>query len=221
MSLYKLVIVEDNPMIAMLNRTYAQRDGRFCVCAEFPDGSAALPWLLTHPADLVLLDVYMPVFSGLDLLRELRAKGSGVDVVMVTAAHEVETLDALMKLGITDYLVKPFTEERFRQALDSFCHRREALGSLGRVCQADIDQLLRPQEAPPPKGLQSATLDRLRAALKETGSGEATCEDLASRTGLSVVTARRYVSYLVQAGEATARMNYDTGGRPCLVYRAK
>lgn len=218
--MYRVVIVEDNPMVSMLNRTYTQRDSRFQVEREFSNGRDALAWLTTHPADLLILDVYMPVFTGLDLLRELRAQGSTVDAVMVTAAHERETLDALMKLGVTDYLVKPFTAERFQQALEGFVQRREAMDHLERVSQSDIDKLLFSSPAPEtaPKGLQEKTLALLRQALGQAG-GELTCEELGAKAGVSAVTARRYLNYMVQKGQVLDRMNYDTGGRPCMVYR--
>ena len=209
-------------MVSMLDRAYTERDGRFRVEREFTNGRDALAWLESNPADLLVLDVYMPVFTGLDLLRELRARGSAVDAVMVTAAHERETLDALMKLGITDYLVKPFTTERFQQALDGFVQRREAMDGLEHVRQSDIDKLLfaPPAAGAAPKGMQEKTLSLLRRVLEEAGC-ELTCEELGTRAGVSVVTARRYLQYMAQKGEAEGRMNYDTGGRPCMVYRAK
>lgn len=217
--MYRVVIVEDNPMVSMLDRAYTEQDSRFRVEREFTNGRDALAWLSANPADLLILDVYMPVFTGLDLLRELRASGSGVDAVMVTAAHERETLEALMKLGITDYLVKPFTAERFQQALDGFVQRREAMDGLERVNQADIDKLLfsSPTADAAPKGLQEKTLALMRQVLEEAG-GELTCEEAGGRAGVSAVTARRYLNYLVQKGKAQGRMNYDTGGRPCMVY---
>ena len=46
-----------------------------------------------------------------------------------------------------------------------------------------------------------------------------TCEEIAAASGLSVVTVRRYMSFLAQQGQVSGDMNYGTGGRPCLVYR--
>lgn len=207
-------------MVSMLDKAFTEKDRRFQVVRTFTNGRDALAWLKREPADLLILDVYMPVLTGLDLLRALRAQGSTVDVVMVTAAHEMETLEALLKLGVTDYLVKPFTAERFQQALDGFCQRREAMDGLGRVSQADIDKLLfsGPASEAAPKGMQEQTLARLREILRGE-AGELTGEEAAGRAGLSAVTARRYLNYMVQRGEAASRMNYDTGGRPCMVYR--
>ncbi len=218
--MFNAIIVEDDPMISALNRRFLEKDGRFHVEAEFLSGSKALRWLLTHPADLVLLDVYMPVLSGTELLRELRAHGVETDAIMVTAAHDTQTINELLKLGVVDYLVKPFTQPRFQQALDTFCRNRAALDGSGAVSQSEIDRLLytKPVEGNLPKGLQATTMDKIRGVLQEA-DGETTCEALASGAGLSVVTVRRYLTHLLENGEAESRINYDTGGRPSVAYR--
>lgn len=62
--MYRVVIVEDDPMVSLINRTYVERDSRFQVVQTFQDGRTALNWLEQNPADLVVLDVYMPLFTG-------------------------------------------------------------------------------------------------------------------------------------------------------------
>ena len=220
--MFETVIVEDNPMISLLNRKFVEEDDRFRVAGEFSRGADALRWLLVHPADLLILDVYMPVMTGTELLRELRMHGSAISVVMVTAAHDTQTLDELLKLGIVDYLVKPFTARRFHQALETFCRNAETLAGQKRINQDEIDRLLysSPADAGVPKGLQERTADRVRENLERSG-GEKTCEELAAESGLSAVTVRRYLNYLLENGEAGSRVNYDTGGRPCVVYWLK
>ena len=127
--MYHVVIVEDDNMIAMLDRKFVEQDGRFQVEREFSDGRSALAYLLDHPVDLLILDVYMPILTGVELLRELRRRGILTEAVMVTAANDPQTVDALLKLGVVDYLVKPFTYPRFRQALDAFCRHQEMMAA--------------------------------------------------------------------------------------------
>ena len=188
-------------MIASINQTFLSRDPRFSLAAVFHSGQEALEWLRKRPVELLILDVYMPRMSGLELLRELRAEEITLDVIMVTAANDSKTVDALLKLGVADYLVKPFTARRFQQALDTFCRQREAIS------------------APVPKGLQLRTLARVRECLAQAPREGCTCEALSEQVGLSSVTVRRYLTYLVGRGEAVSRINYDTGGRPSLLYR--
>ena len=218
--MYQTVIVEDDPTISLLHRTFLARDNRFALARAFSNGHEALEWLLHHTADLIILDVYMPRMTGLELLRTLRMEGIGIDVIMVTAANDSKTVDALLKLGVTDYLVKPFAASRFQQALDTFCQHREAV-SHDNVSQQELDALF-PSAAPAvsiPKGLQTRTLARIRACLRQIPQAGATCETIADCSGFSTVTVRRYLTYLVSQGEAVTQVNYDTGGRPCMLYR--
>ena len=72
-----------------------------------------------------------------------------------------------------------------------------------------------------PKGIQSQTLEMICAALEEEHTFELTAEEIADRIGLSRVTVRRYMNYLLDSGMLLGRMNYETGGRPCMLYRLK
>lgn len=229
--MFNVVIVEDEAMVAKLNRRFVEADSRFQVAAEFNSGKTALEWLRSHSADLLILDVYMPALTGTELLRELRTRGSAIDVIMVTAAHDTHTLDDLLKLGVDDYLVKPFTAQRFQQALNTFCRNRSALDNQDQVSQKDIDRLIHMPlaadglaenslaEGDLPKGLQKKTAqlvwDCLQQAPYQSGIS---CEELSSSTGLSTVTVRRYLNYFLELGEVESHMNYDTGGRPSLAY---
>ena len=218
--MYTVVIVEDDPMITELNRRYAERDGRFTVTQTFSQPRRALDWLRHNPADLVILDFYMPQMNGLELLRAIRSAGVEADVIMSTAANDAATVEALTRLGVVDYLVKPFAYERFCAALDAFCRRRSAMR--GSLDQSALDNLL--HTAPPgpatlPKGMQPQTQERVLACMRAAPDRAYTCEEIAVAAGLSVVTVRRYMGYLAQQGQVTGDMNYGTGGRPCLVYR--
>ncbi|WP_294514625.1 response regulator [uncultured Intestinimonas sp.] len=219
--LYRVVIVEDDPMVSLLDRTFTEKDTRFRVVQTFQDGQAALDWLAQNPTDLVVLDVYMPLLTGLELLQTLRRRDIPVDAIMVTAANDTATVDHLLKLGVVDYLVKPFTCERFQQALDTFCRHREAVAG-GEVTQGALDKLFSPAGQAThsaPKGLQESTLELIRQCLRDAPPQGLPSETIARQTSLSVVTVRRYVNYLVERGEASSTVNYDTGGRPCRLYR--
>lgn len=227
--MYRTVIVEDDPVITLLNRRYIEKDERFCVVQTFSAAHPALFWLRSNPVDLIILDVYMPQMNGLELLRMLRAEGVDSDVIMVTSANDAETIEALMRLGVTDYLIKPFGLERFQLALDTFCNRKNAIhdSAQGAFTQNKLDSALLHIAAPvsqtksaPPKGLQAKTLERIKLYLQQNPGGH-TCDDIAGHVDLSVVTVRRYVNYLVEQSIISSDMDYNTGGRPCIVYHAE
>ena len=117
---------------------------------------------------------------------------------------------------------KPFAYERFRQALDVFCRRRESV-QRDSFSQDVLDHTLFQAAAPtppvtPPKGLQSQTLSRIEAYLRAAPETRHTSDEIASHVGLSVVTVRRYMNYLAEQQVIGSEMDYRTGGRPCLVY---
>jgi len=72
-ALYRTVIIEDDAVITQLNKRYVEKDSRFQVVRTFSAAHPALFWLRSNPVDLIILDVYMPQMSGLELLRALRA----------------------------------------------------------------------------------------------------------------------------------------------------
>lgn len=220
--MYRTVIIDDEPAIVQLHQSFLQRDPRFQLAQSFHNGSDGLEYLLRHNVDLVILDNYMPRLSGLELLRNLRSSGVTVDVILVTAANDSKTVDSLLKLGVTDYLVKPFTARRFQQALDNFCRQRETISHRSNVSQAELDRLLTGgagSDASPPKGLQPQTLALIRRCLEEGPPEGCTSEYLAKQSALSTVTVRRYLRYLADMGAAVSETIYGTGGRPSQRYR--
>ena len=225
-TLYRTVIIEDDAVITQLNKRYVEKDTRFQVVRTFSAAHPALFWLRSNPVDLIILDVYMPQMSGLELLRALRAEGVDADVIMVTSANDAATIEAFMRLGVADYLIKPFGYERFQVALRTFCNRREAIHS-GTFTQTMLDNAFLhinatlPNKQAMPKGLQSQTLTRIEDYLRNNRKQGYTCDDVATHVGLSVVTVRRYMNYLVEEKIIDSDMDYSTGGRPCIVYRIR
>ena len=230
--MYRTVIIEDDPVITQLNRQYVEKDSRFTVVQTFSAAHPALFWLRNNLVDLIILDMYMPQMSGLELLRILRAEGVNADVIMVTSADDAATIESFIRLGVTDYLIKPFGYERFQLALKNFCDHWDTIhqdpNHPHKFTQNQLDNVLlhltasSPPPAPGgmPKGLQSQTLTRLQDYLKENPQGH-TCDDIASHVGLSVVTVRRYMNYLAEQHLVDSDMDYNTGGRPCIVYKLK
>ena len=221
--MYKVLIVEDDPMVAMINEQFVSRHKDFVVAHKCNDGKSALEYLDENEVDLIILDVYMPYMDGFETLRQIRKKQISVDVIMVTAANEREQLKEGLHLGVVDYLVKPFTFERFKVALDKFIAQVEALKDLDKVNQKNIDFLIDKSRKTTnelyPKGIQEKTLQTIIEHLKENKSKWLTGDEIAEKVGLTGVTVRRYMAHLVEAGMVIADMNYETGGRPRMLYK--
>ena len=195
--MYRTVIIEDDPVITQLNRQYVEKDSRFTVVQTFSAAHPALFWLRNNLVDLIILDMYMPQMSGLELLRILRAEGVNADVIMVTSADDAATIESFIRLGVTDYLIKPFGYERFQLALKNFCDHWDTIhqdpNHPHKFTQNQLDNvLLHLTASSPPTGSRRHAQGAAepdphppsRTTSKRTPQGH-TCDDIASHVGLS------------------------------------
>ena len=221
--MYRVLIVEDDPMVSLINEQYINRSKDFSSVGQCRNGKEALAFLEEHEVDLIVMDVYMPQMDGFETLRQIRNRHISVEAIMVTAANDRDSLDDALQLGVIDYLVKPFTFDRFRIALDKYITQTTALRELNTLNQKNIDFIIdrarKKAEDIYPKGIQSKTL-RMVEEYMENHAGEwLTGDSIAEKISLTSVTVRRYLNYLVETGILTAEMNYETGGRPCMLYK--
>ncbi|BCN31497.1 response regulator [Anaeromicropila herbilytica] len=223
----KVIIVEDDLMVASINQQYVLNTPGTKVIGSFHNGKDALAYIEKKPVDLIILDVYMPNISGLDLLKKVREMNHPTDIIMVTAANDTNSLDIALKLGIVDYLIKPFKYERFKQAMDKFLLKNKILKCGKSFKQEMIDDLISSSvqlatlshTTPLEKGLQDKTLNLLRNQLALNKDCYLTSEELSSLSGVSKVTIRRYMNYLIEMNEVISEVDYKTGGRPSITYK--
>ena len=220
---YKVLIVEDDPMVSMINEQYVNRNKSFRVVEKCKDGKSALAYLENNDVDLIVLDVYMPLMDGFETLRQIRKNKKSVDIIMVTAANGRASLEEALHLGVVDYLVKPFTYDRFRIALDKYVSQVAAFKDLDTLNQKNIDFIIenahKKSDELYPKGIQEKTLQTILDEMKKNPSKWMTGDEIAECIGLTGVTVRRYLNYLAEKGILTSEIDYETGGRPCMRYR--
>lgn len=218
----RVLVVDDDFRVADLHCAYVERVEGFSVIGRAHTGAAALQAVERLGPDLVLLDIYLPDMSGLDVLQRLREEDRPVDVISITAAREVDALRAAMRGGVVHYLIKPFLFATFEEKLLSYAGARERMVRLGQAEQGDVDRIfgaLRTvHNEPLPKGLSDTTLDLIAQALSRSRSGLAAAA-VADAAGVSRVTARRYLDHLCQLGKAELTMRYGSPGRPEHRYR--
>jgi two-component system CitB family response regulator len=219
----RTLVVDDDFRVADLHCAYVERVAGFEVAGRAHTGAAALASVDQLRPDLVLLDVYLPDISGLEVLQKLREEDHPpVDVISITAAREVESLRAAMRGGVVHYLIKPFLFATFAEKLLSYAAARDRMTRIGQAEQGDVDRIfgaLRTARIEPlPKGLSDGTLDLIVQALSRSQSGLAAAA-VADEAGVSRVTARRYLDHLCQLGKAELTMRYGGPGRPEHRYR--
>jgi len=222
--MYKVLIVDDDPMVADINRHYVEKNSLFEVKGLARNGEEALKFLDENKVDLVVLDVFMPVMDGIETLKNIRNLKIPTEVIMVTAANDTATLDQTMHLGVLDYLVKPFTLERLQVSLEKFISRYNLLSCNTVIDQSMIDSLITNRTSAVrndpelPKGIQKNTLDRILAYF-DTVNFWQSVDMVSEKLGISIVTVRRYLNYLVEVKTLEETINYETGGHPSMLYR--
>lgn len=222
----RIIVVEDDPLVAQLNAAYLDRLEGFSVVGTFANGQEAYEYLKKDPVDLAIVDVYMPVWTGVELLRKMRSSWIQTSVIMITAATEMTVVDEALRLGIEDYIIKPFSYDRLRDSVLRFRDKTSLVQRNARVSQDMVDRILGNQPVPAadkplPKGLNAKTLASVREVLDRDPAVDHTCESLSAASGLSRVTVRHYLNYLIDTGILTSSIDYETGGRPRVLYRLK
>ncbi|MFD7628432.1 response regulator [Streptomyces sp. NPDC059851] len=217
-----VLVVDDDMRVALVNAAYVAKVPGFRVTARVHSAAEALDFLASHPVDLILLDHYLPDGSGLDLVRRLRQLGHRTDVIMVTAARDLATVQAAMRLGALQYLVKPFTFAGLRTRLEAYGSLRRTLDTGGEAEQAEVDRLFgalaaagSPNELP--KGHSPTTAELVRRVLRSAG-GPLSTQQIADRAGISRQTAQRYLKLLDRTGRVTLALRYGETGRPEHLY---
>ncbi|GIF16517.1 response regulator [Actinoplanes teichomyceticus] len=218
----RVLVVDDEPLIAQAHRAYTERVPGFEVAGVAHTAQEAMGVLRTAEVDLILLDLNLPDRHGLDLARALRAAGNGADVLAVTSSRDLAVVRQAVALGVTHYLLKPFTFAAFRDRLERYARYRAQVREATEVAaQHEIDRVFATLRGGSPdslpKGLDPATFDRIRAALRAADGLSAA--EVAARTGTSRVTARRYLEHLAETGRAVRSPRYGGPGRPEVEYR--
>ena len=222
MDTYDVMIVEDDPMVAELNRRYVEIVSGFRVCAVAHSASEALQILDRMPVSLVLLDIFMPGMNGLDFFTKIRFKGKGVDVIVITAASDKQTIMSALRFGAIDYIIKPFEFERLSDALEKFRGLVHGLQEQETLNQEILDKArsksLAPQ--PIPKGIDRKTLQHVWEQIRPLRQQPFSTGEIAARAGISRVSMRKYLEFLQSIYVLDVEVVYCMVGRPIYKYHA-
>ncbi|MFG2138267.1 response regulator [Streptomyces sp. NPDC048650] len=222
-----VLVVDDDFHVAEINAAYVSQVPGFRVTGRAHSAAQALAALERTHVDLVLLDHYLPDETGLVLMRRLRQLGHHADVIMVTAARDVATVQDAMRCGALQYLVKPFGYSGLRAKLEGYAALRRTVagvGGRGEAGQEQVDRIFgafRTVDAPRaelPKGHSAATVDLIRHVLGEAAQ-PLSAHEVAGRAGVSRSTAQRYLKHLERTGHITLTLKYGDTGRPEHRYR--
>ncbi len=227
----EVLIVEDDMRIAEIQKLFIEKLEGFQTIGIASSYDEAKSFIEIMQPDLLLLDMYFPDMNGLDILKEIKQQSKQMDVIMITAAKEIEKVQEAIKIGIFDYIIKPVAFERFKQSLRRYQEYHIKLSELEKgnfpVTQQQVDKLLRKEmkekereQASLPKGIDRMTLEKVMVVLGKSSPG-LTAEIVAKEIGVSRTTARRYLEHLMSEEKIDADLTYGTVGRPERVYAIK
>ena len=210
----EVLVVDDDFMVARIHTGFVERTPGFRVTGVAHTGADALAEAERLQPDLVLLDVYLPDVSGLDLLGALREAAPEVDVLVISAAREADTVRRALRGGIVHYLIKPFSYDDLRVRLE---HYQQAYGGLSseQADQAAVDRVfgVRGSDKRLPKGFSPETLRLVEDSLRQE-TADLSAAEAASLLGISRVSARRYLEHLSETGKVEVSLRYGEVGRP-------
>jgi two-component system CitB family response regulator len=219
----RTVVVDDDYRVASIHAAYVGKVEGFEVIAQAHTAAAAVEAVDELRPDLLLLDLYLPDEHGLDLVARLRRDDHPpVDVIVITAAKDADSVRAAMQHGALHYLLKPFSFPALRDKLLSYASMRSRLDRLRVTDQRGVDRvfgaLRATNQLAGAKGKSDYTLETVERLLAEADE-DLSATEVAERTGMSRATAQRYLTHLHDLGRVAVRLRYGASGRPEHGYR--
>ncbi|WP_297421300.1 response regulator [Clostridium sp.] len=227
----KTMIVEDDPMVRQINSKFLDKVEGFMLEKAVSNLSEAKEILENNTIDLILLDVFLPNENGIDLLKWLRKNEISSDVILITADKSIDRVKDAFRYGVVDYLIKPFTFERFNEALSIFKERINSFKSNETIEQVELDKLILSSKNKEgneeelklnlEKGFNKYTYNSIVTELDNIKDEYFTTEELSEKLGIAKVTVRKYLDYMSKQGQLEKIIEYGKVGRPLYKYKLK
>lgn len=205
-----VLVVDDDFHVADLHRRQVDQVPGFR--ALDPVGTVALAQrvLTTTAVDLVLVDVYLPDGSGLDLLRAI-----DTDAFVLSAASDSGTVRRAMRRGALAYLIKPFDAGVLAERLRAYARSRNVLDERTTLDQEAVERAFRILHAGDSGGTSPSRAATAALVLEQLVPGEErSAAEVAAAIGVSRATAQRYLAQLTADGTVGMQLRYGAAGRP-------
>jgi response regulator of citrate/malate metabolism len=222
--LLRVMVVDDDFMIAKLHGKFIASQKGYQLVGSAHCYEEAITIMDMVEPDLILLDVYLPDRSGIELLRSIRLQNRHCDVILITASKELEIVEEGFRFGIIDYLIKPFDLTQLQTALLKYAKFKSRLSSSSQLDQGTVNDLkkLRVSESTflpiNQKGIDLRTLEKIKKCISYSPD-PLSADQIAKLAGVSLSTTRTYLSFMVEEQELIEEQQYGTVGRPLRMYR--
>jgi len=225
----RVMIIEDDPMVRDINTKFLQRVDGFQLIKATSNLTEAQSFMEKQKPDLILLDIYLPKENGIDFLKWLRAEEIKVDVILITADKTINRIQEAFRYGARDYLIKPFTLDRFEESLLKFKDRFYNFKKGNEIEQKELDKYISSgkdlteeennNNLDLTKGLNRYTYDTVWQQVQQIGENYTTPEELGEILGIARVTCRKYLEYMNKEGKVQMLIEYGKIGRPQHKYK--
>lgn len=133
----KVIIIDDEPLARSIVKEYLQTVEDAELVAECNDGFDGIKAIQQHQPDLIFLDIQMPKINGFEMLELIE----NPPAVIFTTAFDEYAIKAF-ELNAVDYLLKPFSKDRFEKAIQKYLHKQNNNGSLNNVVETAAESPL-------------------------------------------------------------------------------
>ncbi|WP_433930136.1 response regulator [Curtobacterium flaccumfaciens] len=209
-SVFAVLVVDDDFHVAELHRRQVDEVPGFRALEPVGTLAAARSALSSGTVDLVLVDVYLPDGSGLDLLRSI-----DTDAFVLSAASDSGTVRRAMRSGALAYLIKPFTAGVLAERLQAYARSRNVLDERSTLDQEAVERAFRILHAGDSGGASPSRAATAALVLEQLVTGEErSAAEVAAAIGVSRATAQRYLAQLTADGTVAMQLRYGAAGRP-------
>lgn len=209
-SVFTVLVVDDDFHVADLHRRQVEEVPGFRALEPVGTLAAARSALSSGTVDLVLVDVYLPDGSGLDLLRSIDA-----DAFVLSAASDSGTVRRAMRSGALAYLIKPFAAGVLAERLQAYARSRNVLDERSTLDQEAVERAFRILHAGDSGGASPSRAATAALVLEQLVAGEErSAAEVAAAIGVSRATAQRYLAQLAADGTVAMQLRYGAAGRP-------
>ncbi|MCS6556217.1 response regulator [Curtobacterium flaccumfaciens pv. flaccumfaciens] len=209
-SVFTVLVVDDDFHVADLHRRQVDEVPGFRALEPVGTLAAARSALSSGTVDLVLVDVYLPDGSGLELLRSI-----DTDAFVLSAASDSGTVRRAMRSGALAYLIKPFTAGVLAERLQAYARSRNVLDERSTLDQEAVERAFRILHAGDSGGASPSRAATAALVLEQLVAGEErSAAEVAAAIGVSRATAQRYLAQLTADGTVAMQLRYGAAGRP-------
>jgi two-component system CitB family response regulator/two-component system response regulator DcuR len=224
MNKISVMIVEDDLKIIEIHKMFIEKIKGFEVVGVSDNIEDAKKMVEILNPDLILLDLFFPKGHGMDLAYDVRTNKQSSDIILITAAQEIESLRNALRVGIFDFIIKPVIFDRFKESLLRYKEHKKKLSENKILNQEFIDTYFVKNskkfsyEENIPKGIDVVTLKKIKEIFLKPDICGLTAMEVGKMVGASRSTARRYLEYLVSINYLYTDHDYGTVGRPVRKY---